>query len=208
MLGSVSPDGTYDAVILGGGLAGLTLARQLRIEAPHIRVLVVEKRKHPVREAAFKVGESSVEIGAHYLQVVLKLEPHLRAGQLEKLGLRYFFPQGDNRDLARRVELGPPMYPPVPSFQLDRGRLENHLLDELRQSGVEVLDDCSVKQIALQPLNHTVRIETPGRAGARGAGAMGRGRQRPRGFDQTTTRVDRRPPTTARTRAGSAFPSG
>ena len=111
---SISPNQPYDAVILGGGLAGLTLARQLHLEAPHIRVLVVEKRKHPVREAAFKVGESSVEIGAHYLQVVLKLEPHLRAGQLEKLGLRYFFPQGDNRDLARRVELGPPIFPPVP----------------------------------------------------------------------------------------------
>ena len=133
MPASVPAHKSYDAVILGGGLAGLTLARQLHLEAPHIRVLVVEKRKHPVREAAFKVGESSVEIGAHYLQVVLKLEPHLRAGQLEKLGLRYFFPQGDNRDLARRVELGPPMFPPVPSFQLDRGRLENHLLAELRQ---------------------------------------------------------------------------
>ena len=86
---SISTHEPYDAVILGGGLAGLTLARQLHLEAPHIRVLVVEKRKHPVREAAFKVGESSVEIGAHYLQVVLKLESHLRSGQLEKLGLRY-----------------------------------------------------------------------------------------------------------------------
>jgi len=151
---------SYDTIILGGGLAGLTLARQLHLEAPHVRVLVVEKRKHPVREAAFKVGESSVEIGAHYFQVVLKLEPHLRSRQLEKLGLRYFFPQGDNRDLARRVELGPPMFPPVPSFQLDRGRLENLLLVELRQSGVEVLDDCAVKQVALAPLNHTVSIET------------------------------------------------
>jgi flavin-dependent dehydrogenase len=150
----------YDAVILGGGLAGLTLARQLHLEAPHVRVLVIEKRKHPVREAAFKVGESSVEIGAHYLQVVLKLEPHLRAGQLEKLGLRYFFPQGDNRDLTRRVELGPPMFPPVPSFQLDRGRLENLLLAELRQCGVEVLDGCTVKHVALEPLNHTVGIDT------------------------------------------------
>jgi 2-polyprenyl-6-methoxyphenol hydroxylase-like FAD-dependent oxidoreductase len=157
---SISTPNAYDAVILGGGLAGLTLARQLHLEAPHIRVLVVEKRKHPVREAAFKVGESSVEIGAHYLRVVLKLESHLRGGQLEKLGLRYFFPQGDNRDLARRVELGPPTFPPVPSFQLDRGRLENLLLAELRQSGVEVLDDCSVKQIALEPLNHMVAIET------------------------------------------------
>ena len=43
-----------------------------------MRVLVVEKRQHPVREAAFKVGESSVEIGAHYFQKRLGLEPHLR----------------------------------------------------------------------------------------------------------------------------------
>jgi flavin-dependent dehydrogenase len=149
---------SYDAVVLGGGLAGLTLARQLQIEAPHVQVLVVEKRKHPVREAAFKVGESSVEIGAHYLRVVLGLEPHLRSGQLEKLGLRYFFPQNGNRDLARRVELGPPAFPPVPSFQLDRGRLENWLLAELRASGVEVLDDCPVRHVVVEPLNHTITI--------------------------------------------------
>jgi flavin-dependent dehydrogenase len=155
----VPPLERYDTVILGGGLAGLTLARQLRLEAPDVRVLVVEKREHPVPEAAFKVGESSVEIGAHYLQVVLKLEPHLRSGQLEKLGLRYFFPHHDNRDLARRVELGPPTFPPVPSFQLDRGRLENHLFSELRESGVEVLDGCTVRRLSLVPLNHTVSIE-------------------------------------------------
>ena len=46
---------------------------------PQLRVLVVEKRQHPVREAAFKVGESSVEIGAHYFQKRLGLEPHLRS---------------------------------------------------------------------------------------------------------------------------------
>src|SRR3954449_3400066 len=83
---------------------------------------VVEKGRHPVPEAALKVGESSVEIGAHYFQKRLALEPHLRSAQLEKLGLRYFFPQGDNRDLTTRVELGPPHFAPVPSFQLDRGR--------------------------------------------------------------------------------------
>src|SRR5690242_19016432 len=118
----------YDVTILGGGLAGASMARQLQLEAPQLKVLVVEKRRHPVREAAFKVGESSVEIGAHYFQKRLGLEAHLRAGQLEKLGLRYFFPSGGNRDLAQRFELGPPAFPPVPSFQLDRGRFENHLL--------------------------------------------------------------------------------
>ena len=81
-----------DVFIAGGGLAGLTLARQLKREAPSLAILVAEKRTHPAPEAAHKVGESSVEIGAHYMQKVLDIEDHLRAGHLEKLGLRYFFP--------------------------------------------------------------------------------------------------------------------
>ena len=140
----------YDVAILGGGLAGGCLARQLRLEAPHLRVLVVEKRRHPVREAAFKVGESSVEIGAHYFRERLGLEPHLRSAQLEKLGLRYFFTGAGNRDLTARVELGPAAFPPVPSFQLDRGRLENFLLRENGALGVTILDGCRVQSIALE----------------------------------------------------------
>ena len=37
----------FDVVILGGGLAGLTLARQLGQERPGVRVFVIEKRAHP-----------------------------------------------------------------------------------------------------------------------------------------------------------------
>ena len=152
----------YDVVILGGGLAGLSLARQLYLEAPSVRVLVAEKRQHPVREAAFKVGESSVEIGAHYFQKVLDLEPHLRSAQLEKLGLRYFFPHADNRDLTRRVELGAPEYSTVPSFQLDRGRFENYLLALARSSGTEVLDACTVRAIELGTTHHHVTLTSDG----------------------------------------------
>jgi flavin-dependent dehydrogenase len=139
----------YDVAILGGGLAGGCLARQLRQEAPALRILVVEKRRHPVPEAAFKVGESSVEIGAHYFQKRLGLEPHLRAAQLEKLGLRYFFTHDGNRDITQRVELGPSDFPPVPSFQLDRGRLENMLLRANAELGATVLDHCRVESIEL-----------------------------------------------------------
>ena len=158
------PDGRttehFDVAILGGGLAGGCLARQLRRDAPALRVVVVEKRRHPVREAAFKVGESSVEIGAHYFHTRLALEPHLRSAQLEKLGLRYFFPHGDNRDVTTRVELGPPRFPPVPSFQLDRGRLENYLLRTNADDGVTVLDAHRVRSIALDGCNgHTITIE-------------------------------------------------
>jgi flavin-dependent dehydrogenase len=152
----------YDAVIIGGGLAGLSLARQLRLESPALQVLVLEKRRHPVPEAAFKVGESTVEIGAHYFQKVLALDSILRREHLLKFGLRYFFPDGSNTDLGRRVELGPHRFSSIPSFQIDRGRFENALMRAVRASGTVVLDGCSVHAIDLGTRFHTVRLSPPG----------------------------------------------
>lgn len=160
------PQTTYDVIITGGGLAGLCLARQLRQEHPDITVLVAEKKKHPVPEAAHKVGESSVEIGAHYFSKILGLEPHLLDRQLYKLGLRYFFTEGDNRDVSQRIELGPKTFPKVPSFQLDRGRLENFLLEEDRKAGIDVLDGCKVKSVEFGDPHHRVEIEIDGQVHA------------------------------------------
>jgi flavin-dependent dehydrogenase len=157
-------DLNFDVVILGGGLAGGCLARQLHLDAPRLRTLVVEKRQHPVPEAAFKVGESSVEIGAHYFSQRLGLDDHLRSEQLLKLGLRYFFTHGDNREITRRVELGPPRFPAVPSFQLDRGRLENMLLRTNAELGIMVMDGCRVQDVVLAGegrTEHAVTIGTP-----------------------------------------------
>ncbi len=151
-----------DVLIAGGGLAGLSLARQLRIEHPGIRVLVAEKRQHPAPEAAFKVGESTVEIAAHYFHTRLRLADHLREAQLEKFGLRYFYPSRDNRRIEDRFELGPTYFPPVPSFQLDRGRLENLLLDDARAAGVEVIDACRVTAVELGDPLHRVTLATSG----------------------------------------------
>ncbi len=117
---------THDVVICGGGLAGLTLARQLGREQPELRVAVVEPSRRPLPMVTHKVGESTVEVGTNYLAHTLGLKPYLDAEHLPKNGLRFF--SGDNRGpFVDRVEFGPFEFPPVPSYQLDRGKLENDL---------------------------------------------------------------------------------
>jgi flavin-dependent dehydrogenase len=143
----------YDLAILGGGLAGLTLALEISKARPQTSILVVEKQKHPVPEAAHKVGESSMEIQGYYLRHVLGLGEHLQTQQLPKFGLRMFFSQGENRDITRRVEFGHTVLPPaqVATYQLDRGRLENELGQQLKQANIVFWDDTSVRRVELLP---------------------------------------------------------
>ncbi len=138
----------HEVAILGGGLAGLTLAIQLKQRDPAIDVAVIERRAHPVREAAFKVGESTVEIGAHYLADVLGFRDHLDAEQIRKFGFRFFFSEGQ-QDIDRCTELGVSTLLPTPSWQIDRGRFENFLGEEARRLGVHFRDGATVRTITM-----------------------------------------------------------
>ena len=138
----------YDVTILGGGLAGLTLAKQLLMQDPAIQIAVVEKRTFPVNEAAHKVGESTVEIGAHYFAEVLQLKKHLTDQQLPKFGLRFFFKDSDQA-INEGTEVGGSEFFAAPSYQVDRGRLENFLADEVESMGATLITGCRVKEIEL-----------------------------------------------------------
>ncbi|HEY1348705.1 MAG TPA: NAD(P)/FAD-dependent oxidoreductase [Ktedonobacteraceae bacterium] len=159
----------HDVAILGGGIAGQTLALQLRQMQPGLDIIVLEKQAHPVPEAAHKVGESTVEIAAHYLRDVLGLGKHLQNCELRKFGLRFFFSAQDNQDITRRVELGHALPPPraVESYQLDRGRLENALGQELEERGITFLSGCRVQQIELRPHSETHRVRIQDQGGER-----------------------------------------
>lgn len=146
----------HDVAIIGGGLAGLTLSLQLRRQNPELDIVVLERQQHPVPEAAHKVGESTVEIGAHYLSQVVGLKDHLESHQLKKFGLRFFF--GVNgQDLSEADELGVSQLLAVPSYQLDRGILENELGQRALSAGIGFHPGCGVKRVAIDRQAHTVQ---------------------------------------------------
>lgn len=138
----------HDVVILGGGLAGLTLALQLKRRDPEIDILVLERRALPAPEAAHKVGESSVEIGAHYFDKVLGLGDHLQTKQLRKFGFRFFFSEG-RRDIDQVTEIGASRFLSVTSFQIDRGIFENFLGAEVQSRGIKLVEGAMVRHIEL-----------------------------------------------------------
>lgn len=138
----------YDTIICGGGLAGLTLARQLKLERSSIRILILEKNKFPAREAAFKVGELTVEIAGFYFREVLRLGRYFMNEQYVKCGLRYFFKE-QYTEFSEYPEIGLSNFAKVDSYQIDRGKFENDLAEMNKLDGIEILDEVTVVDINL-----------------------------------------------------------
>ena len=138
----------FDVAILGGGLAGLTLTRQLLRKHPDLTIAIIEKQMFPVSETTHKVGESTVEIGAHYFGEQLGLKKHLIDHQLPKFGLRFFFKDAF-QSLSEGTEVGGSTFFSAPSYQVDRGRLENHLAKADTEAGATIFDGTQVREVIL-----------------------------------------------------------
>lgn len=137
---------TVDVAVLGGGLAGNLIARQIRRQIPDLSVALFERSV----ERSFKVGESTVEIASNYLIRRQGLSAYLYQNQLPKNGLRFFFdtPEKD-AELFDMTELGSRHLLRLPSFQLDRARFEEDLLRMNRESGVDVHIGARAHDVAL-----------------------------------------------------------
>ena len=128
---------------------------------PERSVVVIERTKRPLPDAAHKVGESSVELGSQYLER-LGLGEYLESEHIIKLGLR-FFPGGGELPLARRTEIGPSAEPIVRSYQLDRGKFETDIRGFIEADGATLIEGGRVTSIELdKDAGHDLTYEVDG----------------------------------------------
>ena len=144
-----------DVVVIGGGLVGASFALLLQRRLPGRRVTLVElSETHPHR-----LGEATVEVSGCFLARVLGLYEHLAREHQPKHGLRYWHSDHDDRTLAEMSEVGSTELPHLPSFQLDRQILDEHVLAEAEAAGCEVLRPAKVTTVDTGWPTSTVEVE-------------------------------------------------
>jgi 2-polyprenyl-6-methoxyphenol hydroxylase-like FAD-dependent oxidoreductase len=119
----------YDVVIIGAGLAGLSLARQLLLASDSVTILHLDKRLQ-VPQVGQKVGEATVQVSGYYFSKVLELEEYLLQEHYLKYNLRFYWKTA-GRDNSRWESFSQSYIrgvSNVPTYQLNRNKIEGELL--------------------------------------------------------------------------------
>ncbi|MBB5353354.1 flavin-dependent dehydrogenase [Haloferula luteola] len=149
----------YDVVILGGAFSGSALGILLKRERPQTRILILEKSTEFDR----KIGESTSEVAGCFLTRVLGLSNYLARDHFQKHGLRMWFTTPENSCPSHCSEIGPFSQARFPTYQLNRAKLDPHLLEEARRLGCDIVRPATVKSFDLQtPGPSTVTYKTNG----------------------------------------------
>lgn len=149
----------YDVAILGGAFSGAATAMMLKRKRPAARVLIIEKNAEFDR----KVGESTTEVSSCYLTRILGLANYLGHEQLAKQGLRLWFAKSPEQQFDDCVEVGPRYSARVPTFQVDRAKLDSHMLECATIAGCDLWRPAKLTQCDLGGGNgQTLSVSTNG----------------------------------------------
>ena len=124
----------YDVVIMGGAFSGAATALMLKRKHPAARILIIEK----AAEFDRKVGESTTELSSCYMTRLLGLTNYLGHHQLAKQGLRMWFSNRPDQAFDDCVEMGARYQARLPTFQVDRSTLDQHMLELAVEAGCEL----------------------------------------------------------------------
>src|SRR5437868_3659727 len=138
-------DSDYDVAIIGGAFSGAATALMLKRKRPQARVLVIEK----AAEFDRKVGESTTEVSSCYMTRILGLTHYLGHHQLAKQGLRLWFSNRPDQSFDDCVEVGTRYQSRLPGFQVDRAKLDSHMLDLAVDAGCELWRPAKVINLEL-----------------------------------------------------------
>jgi flavin-dependent dehydrogenase len=135
----------YDVVVIGGAFSGAATALMLKRKRPATRVLIIEKTTAFDR----KVGESTTEVSSCYMTRILGLTHYLGHHQLPKQGLRLWFSNRPDQRFDDCVEIGTRYQSRLPGFQVDRAKLDSHILELACRSGCELWRPAKVTAFGL-----------------------------------------------------------
>lgn len=155
----------YDVIVVGGSFSGAATALLLRREDPSLRVAIIERSDDFDR----KVGEATTEVSGGFLTKRLGLSHHLAHHHITKQGLRFWFDAAAtgaeaaaDAPFERCSELGTFYQVRMPSFQVDRQVLDQHLLDLAVAEGAALMRPAKVVAIETSADQQTVTVEADG----------------------------------------------
>jgi flavin-dependent dehydrogenase len=139
-----------DVLIVGAGLAGLCLARQLLLERPGFRLLQLD-RLPEIPSPKQKVGEATVQVSGYYYSRVIEMEEHLLQEHYLKYNLRFYWKterggavwEDLSQSYIRKISN-------IATYQLDRNKFEAAVLEKNREMpGYELIHPMADLQVDL-----------------------------------------------------------
>src|SRR5579862_581158 len=129
----------YDAIVIGGGPAGSTAATLL---AKHgRRVVLLEKEKFP----RYHIGESLLPFGFFTLERLGVLEKMKGSHFVKKYSVQFVSPDGrSSQPFYFHTHLE---HEAAQTWQVLRSELDQMLLDNSRENGVEVIEEITAREV-------------------------------------------------------------